>query len=74
MNKMNTSLETRIENQLAFLKKKVFIDDDFEETIQLIEDMHQEIINSSEDIKRFNAIAIELEKKIDRLKAKQKQK
>lgn len=71
---MNTSLETRIENQLAFLKKKVFIDDDFEETIQLIEDMHQEIINSSEDIKRFNAIAIELEKKIDRLKAKQKQK
>lgn len=74
MNKMNTSLETRIENQLAFLKKKVFIDDDFEETIHLIEDMHQEIINSSEDIKRFNAIAIELEKKIDRLKAKQKQK
>ena len=74
MNKMSTSLETRIENQLAFLKKKVFIDDGFEETIQLIEDMHQEIINSSEDIKRFNAIAIELEKKIDRLKAKQKQK
>lgn len=62
------SLQSRIEKQLYILKKAALVDDVFNETIRLIEDMQNEINNGLADINRFNAIAIKLEKEVERLK------
>ena len=62
------SLQSRIEKQLYILKKAALVDDVFNETIKLIEDMQNEINNGLADINRFNAIAIKLEKEVERLK------
>lgn len=62
------SLQSRIEKQLYILKKAALVDDIFNETIRLIEDMQNEINNGLADINRFNAIAIKLEKEVERLK------
>ena len=62
------SLQDRIEKQLYILKKAALVDGVFNETIQLIEDMQNEINNGVADINRFNAIAIKLEKEVERLK------
>ena len=62
------SLQARIEKQLNILKKAALVDGVFNETIQLIEDMQNEINNGVADINRFNAIAIKLEKEVERLK------
>lgn len=62
------SLQSRIEKQLYILKKAALVDDMFNETIRLIEDMQNEINNGLADINRFNAIAIKLEREVERLK------
>lgn len=62
------SLQSRIEKQLYILKKAALVDEIFNETIRLIEDMQNEINNGLADINRFNAIAIKLEKEVERLK------
>lgn len=62
------SLQDRIEKQLYILKKAALVDGVFNETIQLIEDMQNEINNGVADINRFNAIAIKLEREVERLK------
>lgn len=62
------SLQSRIEKQLYILKKAALVDEIFNETIKLIEDMQNEINNGLADINRFNAIAIKLEKEVERLK------
>ena len=62
------SLQSRIEKQLYILKKAALVDDVFNETIKLIEDMQNEINNGLADINRFNAIAIKLGKEVERLK------
>ena len=62
------SLQARIEKQLNILKKAALVDGVFNETIQLIEDMQNEINNGVADINRFNAIAMKLEREVERLK------
>lgn len=62
------SLQYRIEKQLYILKKAALVDEIFNETIKLIEDMQNEINNGLADINRFNAIAIKLEAEVERLK------
>lgn len=62
------SLQSRIGKQLYILKKAALVDEIFNETIRLIEDMQNEINNGLADINRFNAIAIKLEKEVERLK------
>ncbi len=62
------SLQSRIEKQLYILKKAALVDEIFNETIRLIEDMQNEINNELADINRFNAIAIKLEREVERLK------
>lgn len=62
------SLQSRIEKQLYILKKAALVDEIFNETIRLIEDMQNEINNGLADINRFNAIAIKLEREVERLK------
>ena len=68
LTKSSQSLQDRIEKQLYILKKAALVDGVFNETIQLIEDMQNEINNGVADINRFNAIAIKLEREVERLK------
>lgn len=68
LTKSSQSLQDRIEKQLNILKKAALVDGVFNETIQLIEDMQNEINNGVADINRFNAIAMKLEREVERLK------
>lgn len=68
LTKSSQSLQARIEKQLNILKKAALVDGVFNETIQLIEDMQNEINNGVADINRFNAIAMKLEREVERLK------
>lgn len=70
---INKSLQEKIQCQKTFLRKIAILDSDFAKTLDLIEELEQELENSNDDFQRMNDIARKLEHDNETLKKQLKE-
>lgn len=70
----NKSLQTKIYEQTVFLQKMAIFNSDFNDTLNLIVEMNEELQNSSSDLNRMNDIARTLERTNEILRKQLKEK
>lgn len=70
----NKSLQTKIYEQTVFLQKMAIFNSDFNDTLNLIVEMNEELQNSSSDLNRMNDIARNLERTNEILRKQLKEK
>lgn len=70
----NKSLQTKIYEQIVFLQKMAIFNSDFNDTLNLIVEMNEELQNSSSDLNRMNDIARNLERTNEILRKQLKEK
>lgn len=68
------SLQTKISEQTVFLQKMAIFNSDFNDTLNLIVEMNEELQNSSSDLNRMNDIARNLERTNEILRKQLKEK
>ncbi len=70
---INKSLQEKVQCQKTFLRKIAILDPDFAKTLDLIEELEQELENSNDDFQRMNDIARKLEHDNETLKKQLKE-
>lgn len=70
---INKSLQEKTQCQKTFLRKIAILDPDFAKTLDLIEELEQELENSNDDFQRMNDIARKLEHDNETLKKQLKE-
>lgn len=70
---INKSLQEKVQCQKTFLRKIAVLDPDFAKTLDLIEELEQELENSNDDFQRMNDIARKLEHDNETLKKQLKE-